>query len=257
VISALNHAAIQTLCEKQVIQLSMFDEKNIVEVIDGNIRYCLCKNPYMTVKENATRQALLKKTTEELDKIIACKKKTKYSKEIRAGKVLNKYKMGKFIIFVGEGENLHFKLNEEKIKQEALLDGCYIIFTDVSSEDITAVEAVENYKNLIKVEQAFRNMKTVQLEIRPIFHKTDARIRCHVFICMLAYYVFWHMKQRLQSLFDGDGVGKVRKFKFDYIIEILKSIRKETVQVCGVKSNVITTPTDEQACVLRLLDVVI
>ena len=257
VISALNHNTIQRPCEKDVIQLGMFDEENIVEVIDGNVRYCLCKNPDMTVKETKTRQALLKKTTEELDKIIQGKKKSKYSKEIRAGKIVNKYKMGKFIIFEGEGENLKYTLDEARIDQESHLDGCYIIFTDVSPEDMTAAETVANYKSLMKVEQAFRNMKTVRLEIRPVYHKTDDRIRCHVFICMLAYYVMWHMNQRLKPLFDADGEGPNRKYTFDYVIECLKCIRKETIEVSRVKSSVITTPTEEQNHILQLLDLAI
>jgi transposase len=255
VISAINHSTIQALNDNKVIQLSMFDEKNVVEVIDGNIRYCLCKNPDMAAKEAATRRALLKKTTEELDKIIESTRKTKNSKEIRAGKVVGKYKMEKFIIFEGKDEDLKYKLDKVKIDKESCLDGCYIIFTDVPPEEMTAVEAVESYKSLIKVEQAFRNLKTVQLEIRPIYHKTDTRIRCHIFICMLAYYAMWHMKQRLQPLFDSDGAGAKRKYTFDYVIETLKCIRMENVEVCGVNSSVITTPTDEQNRILQLLDV--
>ena len=255
VISALTHGAIKSLCDKETIQLGMFDEKNIVEVIDGNLRYCLCKNPDMAKKEAATRDALLKKTMEELDKIIAYTKKTKYSKEMRVGKVVNKYKMGKFITFDGAGENLSYVLNEGMVEQESCLDGCYVIYTDVLPEDMTAVEAVENYKSLMRVEQAFRNMKQVRLEIRPVYHKTDDRIRCHVFICMLAYYVMWHMKQRLQSLFESDGVGKDRKYTFDSIMESLKCIRKETVDICGVESSVITTPTDVQKHILQLLEI--
>ena len=186
VISALTHNAIKELCEKGIVQPNMFDERNIVEIIDGKMRYCLCKNPDMAAKEASTRLALLEKTRAELDKIVACTKKTKYSKEMRAGKVVNKYKMGKFIIFEGVGENLTYSLDESKIEQESRLDGCYVIYTDVSREDMTAAETVENYKRLMQVEQAFRNMKTVRLEIRPIYHKTDDRIKCHVFICMLA-----------------------------------------------------------------------
>jgi transposase len=255
VISALTHGAIKSLCEEEVIQLGLFDERNIVEIIDGNMRYCLCKNPDMAAKEAATRQALLKKTTEELDKIIACTRKTKFSKDIRAGKAINKYKMGKFVKFEGMGDGLIYSLDEEKIEQESRLDGCYVIYTDVLPEDMAAVEAVENYKSLMHVEQAFRNMKQVRLEVRPVYHKTDDRIRCHVFICMLAYYVMWHIKQRLQPLFDTDGEGKNRKYTFDSIMEILKCIRKDAVDICGIKSNVITTPTDEQKRILQLLEI--
>ena len=255
VVSALSHSAIKALCEKETIQPGLFDEKNIVEIIDGTVRYCLCKNPEMAEKEAVTRQVLLKKTTEELDKIVLCTKKTKYSKEIRVGKVVNKYNMGKFVIFEGSGEALTYSLNEMKIKQEAVLDGCYVIYTDVFSEDLTAVEAVQSYKSLMQVEQAFSNMKTVRLEIRPIYHKTDDRIKSHVFLCMLAYYLMWHMKQRLQPLIDDDGVGVQRKYSFDYVIEILKSIQENTVEFCKVRSSSITLPSEEQKRILELLSV--
>jgi transposase len=255
VISALTHATIKSLCENKTIQLELFDERDIVEIIDGGKRYCLCKNPDMAAKEAATRKVLLKKTTDELDKIVASTRKTKYSKEIRVGKIINQYKMGKFIVFHGEGERLTYTLDEAKIEQESRLDGCYVIYTDVSADDLTAVETVESYKSLMQVEQAFRNMKTVQLEIRPIFHKTDDRIRCHVFICMLAYYVMWHMKQRLRPLVDSDGAGARRKYSFDYIMESLKSIRKETVEFCNGKSSVITVLTAEQNRILQLLGI--
>ena len=167
---------------------------------------------------------------------------------------MNKYKVGKFVTFHGEGDQLTYTLDEAKIEQEACLDGCYIIFTDVTPQDMTAVETVKNYKSLMQVEQAFRNLKTVRLEIRPVYHKTDDRIRCHIFICMLAYYVMWHINQSLKPLFESDGVGKDRKYTFDYVIEVLKCIRKETVEICDVQSSVITTPTYEQSRILDLLE---
>ena len=257
VISALTHSSIRKLCEKGIVQTSMFDERNIVEVLEDRIRYCLCKNPKTATQEAATRQTLLQKTTQELDKIVACTKKTKDSKEIRAGKVVNKYKMGKFIVFEGQGKSLRYTLDVAKIEEEARLDGCYVVFTDTPEEVMTAVETIESYKSLMQVEQAFRNMKTVQLEIRPVYHKTDDRIKCHVFICMLAYYVLWHMKQRLLPLFENDGVGTNRKFTFEYVIESLKCIRMESVEVCGAISSVITTPTVEHNRILQLLKIVI
>jgi transposase len=198
---------------------------------------------------------VLKRTSDELDKIVSSTRKTKYGKEIRAGKIVGKYNMGKFIIFEGSGDDLTYRLDEEKILQESALDGCYIIYTDVPAKDMTAVQTVQSYKSLIQVEQAFRNMKTVQLEVRPIYHKKDDRIRCHVFICMLAYYVMWHMVQRLQPLFENNGQGKDRKHTFQYIIERLKSIRKESVDFMGAESSVITQPSEEQRQILNLLQI--
>jgi len=257
VISALSHGAIRGLCDKKVVQLGMFDEKNIVEVVDGNLRYCLCKNPEMAAKERETRKALLTKTTAELDKIVACERKTKYSKEMRAGKIVNKYNMGKFVIFQGAGDELSYSVDQEKVDEEASLDGCYIVYTDVPSDDMTAIETVKSYKSLIRVEQAFRSMKTIRLEMRPIYHKTDERIKCHVFICMLAYYIMWYMKQRLQPLFDADGAGRKRYYSFDNIMKILESIRQETIEFLSAETTMTTTPTDEQIQILDLLGVTI
>jgi len=254
VISALNHKNIQDLCDKGVIQMNLFDENGIVEVIDKNLRYMLCKNPIMAKKEAKTRQDLLKMTADELDKIIDSTRKIKNSKAIRAGKVVNKYKMAKFIIFDGSDENLSYKIDEDKVQKESLLDGCYVIFTDASSADISAAESVKSYKRLMQVEQAFANLKTVQLEIRPIYHKTDDRIKCHVFICMLAYYVMWNMQQRLKPLTDTDKTaGANKKYSFDYIVETLKTIRLDTVDFMTAKTSIKSTPNEEQTQIFKLL----
>jgi transposase len=255
-ISALTHNNIKALCKKEVIQLSFFDEKNIVEVADPDnegIRYCLCKNPMMTEKEGKTRQALLNKTAEELNKIASSERKCKDSKAVRLGKVISKYNMAKFVIYSLEDDVLTWSFDDEKIASEAILDGCYIIYTDVPANEMNAAEVVGLYKSLIKVEQAFRSLKTTKLEIRPIYHKTDDRIRCHVFICMLSYYLMWNMKQRLQPLFEADGDGENRVYSFDYIIERLKSIRSETYDFNGIFGKIITTCDDEQQRILELL----
>jgi len=120
--------------------------------------------------------------------------------------------------------------------------------------DIT--EVVKTYRKLIGVEQAFRNLKTAQLEIRPIYHKTDDRIKCHVFLCMLAYYLMWNAKQRLAPLFEEDQVGQNKKYTFEHVIERLKSIRKETVEIEKVATTVITECDEEQQTILNYLKVV-
>jgi transposase len=111
------------------------------------------------------------------------------------------------------------------------------------------------YKKLALVEQAFRNLKTVQLEIRPVYHKTDERIRCHVFLCMLAYYIQWHMNQRLKPLFQSDGKNKYRRWTFENVIERLKSVRREVVTVEDTNCTVVSTPDEEQKRILDLLKV--
>jgi transposase len=228
-----------------------------VEVIDNNLRYMLCKNPVMEIKEANTRKRLLKKTIEELDKIMKSTRKTKNPKGVRAGKVVNKYMVGKFVIFEGDDKNLSYRLDQAKIEEESQLDGCYIVFTDAPKEEMSTIDAVKTYKSLIQVEQAFRNLKTAALEVRPIFHKTDDRIKCHVFICMLAYYVMWHMRQRLQPLCETDGVGEDRKYTFEFIMKSLEAIRLESVDFMGVQTHIVSTPNEEQAQILNLLRVAV
>ena len=114
---------------------------------------------------------------------------------------------------------------------------------------------VETYKSLSFVEQAFRSLKTVALEIRPVYHKKDDRIRSHVFLCMLAYYVYWHMRQRLIPLFEKDGTGKNREWTMENVIQNLGGIRKQQVSVAGAEFEQITQPTEKQQQILDLLKI--
>lgn len=255
VISALSHSRIRALCEAKTIQLGMFDERDIVEVVEGNMRYCLCKNPEMAEKETRTRAALLAKTQEELEKIAAGTHNSKYSKAVRAGRVLEKYNLAKFFQISGDGDSFGFTVDQGRIDEEQTLDGCYVIFTDVPAESMSKVEAVTSYKSLAKVEQAFRSLKTTRLELRPVYHKKDDRIKCHVFICMLAYYLMWQMKRRLAPLLCESNSGSKRKYTFTYIMEQLKGIQVNTVEFCGTSTQVFTNPSNEQKRILELLGV--
>lgn len=116
-------------------------------------------------------------------------------------------------------------------------------------------EIVQSYRKLIGVVQAFRNLKTAQLEIRPIYHKTDERIKCHVFLCTLAYYLMWNAKQRLSPLFESDVDGQNKNYTFEHILERLKSIRKETVEIEGIQTTIITECDEEQQRILDCLNV--
>jgi len=117
------------------------------------------------------------------------------------------------------------------------------------------LEVVRAYKSLAFVERAFRNLKTVQLEIRPVYHKTDERIRSHVFLCMLAYYLQWHMEQRLAPLFANDGKGEDRRWTFRGVIDCLAQITRNSVEGNGVAFDQNSTPTPEQEQILDLLQV--
>lgn len=256
-ISALTHRQIVELVERKLIQAELFDEKRIVEVIDPEKpgqRYCLCRNPQSGARETATRQRLLDRTREALDKIVGRKKKGSTEKlSAQVGKILAHYKMGKFVEWQIEAGRLKWHLKEDHIKQEKLFDGCYIVSATVPKEQMNQDEVVGTYKNLSVVEQAFRNLKTVSLEIRPVYHKKDDRIRSHVFLCVLAFYVQWHMQQRLKPLFEADGEGKNRQWTVENVVERLRGIRKQRVKVAEVEFDQVTQADSEQQKILDLL----
>lgn len=258
-ISALTHRQIVELLERKVITPELFDERRILEVIDPQDmrrRYALCRNPQSAQRETATRQRLLDLTRAGLDKIAHTKRRGSAEKiGARVGRVLQQYKMGKFVTWEVQDGRLHWQFNPERIAAELLLDGCYVICSDVKIEAMSPVDLVAAYKKLRFVETAFRNLKTVQLELRPVFHKTDDRIRAHVFLCVLAYYLQWHMKQRLQPLFDSDGEGKDRQWTFENVIERLMAIRREKVSLAGAEFFQISTPEPDQQRILDLLGV--
>jgi hypothetical protein len=256
-ISALTHRQIVDLLVRKVITPELFDEKRILEVIDPEDpgrRYELCRNPLTAQRETTTRQSLLEVTRQALDKIAGAKRKSTREKiGARVGRILQKYKMGKFVKWEAREGRLNWHFDEEKIAAELLLDGCYVITTDAKPDQMDSATTVESYKRLRLVEMAFRNLKTVQLEVRPVFHKTDDRIRAHVFLCVLAYYLQWHMNQRLQPLFASDGLGKHREWTFENVIARLKAIRREKVHLAGAQFHQVTVPEPDQQRILDLL----
>lgn len=256
-ISALTHHQILELLERKLITPELFDEKEIAEVMDPQNpkkRYCLCQNPQTAQRERKTRQSLLEETRKGLDKISQAKRKSKAEKlGARVGRVLQRYKMGKFVDWSVVQGKLEWKFDQEKIQAEERFDGCYVIVADVPAERMPKAQVVASYKKLSFVEEAFRNLKTVQLEIRPVYHKKDERIRSHVFLCMLAYYLQWHMRQRLRPLFQEDGSGKERQWTFANVIEHLMTIRRDRVKVGEVEFNLNTNPDAEHSRILELL----
>jgi len=267
-IGALTHGEMMALLKEKVIDLDLFDERSIHEVTDPadpSRRYCLCRNPQTAQRESATRQRLLDLTATALAEIGAYKRATTVEKlGARVGKVLAKYKMGKFIQWSIEADQtkptsrthrLVWSINADKVAQEKRFDGCYIITSDVDKDQMNTVEVVTAYKSLTFVERAFRNLKTVQLEIRPVYHKNDERIRSHVFLCMLAYYLQWHMEQRLAPLFANDGEGQERRWTFRGVIDCLTQITRNRVTVNGAEFYQNSTPTQEQEQVLDLLQI--
>ena len=258
-ISALTHRQIVELLERKVISPELFDEQRIVEVLDPEDtkrRYCLCRNPQTARREGTTRQRLLERARAQLDQIAGSRRRaTEKRLGARVGRVLERTKMGKFIQWqVVEGKLL-WSFDQDKIAAERLFDGCYIVSCDVPQEQMATVEVVASYKKLGLVEEAFRNLKTVQIEVRPVFHKTDDRIRSHVFLCTLAYYLQWHFKQRLEPLFAADGTHKDRQWTVRNVIERLAAIRRETILLAGIQFEKVTLPQADQQKILDYLQV--
>ena len=266
-ISALTHGQLKALMSREVLTPELFDEKNTVEIIDPDdteLRYCLCKNPLTAENERTTRRRLIALTTDGLQHIARYKKSvTTDTLSARVGRVLEKYKMGKFFTWSVQADpnqkksrehKLTWTMDRKKVEQEERLDGCYVIRTEVSSEKLNTDSVVDAYKSLGHVERAFRNLKTVQLEMRPFYHKTDDRIRAHVFLCMLAYYLQWHMTQRLKPLFDSDGVGSKREWTFSGVIDCLKSRHQHTVLLKGVEFTRDGEWTKDQRRIVDLLE---
>ena len=260
-LTALTHPQMYALLARKVIQPELFDERNIVEVVDPDspeIRHMLCKNPDTMRKERRTRRSLIEATASRLDDIAKVKRKRDAQKVCaRVGEVLARYGMAKFFDWsVDERGGLEYALRDEAIEREEAFDGCYIVRTDASRDSVSKDEAVAGYMALQHVERAFRNLKTVALELRPVYHKSDDRIRAHVFVCFLAYYLLWHMQARLQPLFAADGAGAHRRWSLEMVVERLKSLREEQLLVEGVPvRSVRTGPDNEQAKILELLGV--
>ena len=261
IITALTHTELKTLIKKENIQMDLFDQMNITEVLDSEdkkTRYMLCKNDNEMKKERDTRGRLIAKVEELLSIKAAVKRKRQIQKvSASVGRIFAKYKIEKFFNWkVGENGELSWNVKHDIIEKEEELDGCYVIKTDSSTELMSKQETVDSYRNLQKVEQAFKNMKTVMLELRPVYHKSDDRIKAHIFIVMLAYYLQWHAMQKLKPLFDEDGKGKDKRWTFEGIIDRLKSIRKVENLINGtvIKTNISTLDMEQQQ-ILKLLKV--
>jgi len=222
-ISALRNPAIRKLVERGSLQLSLFDEQDLAEIEDSDYpgeRLIVCRNPLLAAERARKREDLLQATERELDKIVAAttRPRRKFQGKdkigIRVGKIIDKYKMAKHFELTITEHRFHYRRKLENIENEAALDGIYVIRTDVPRETLSAEDTVRSYKGLSVVERAFRSFKSVDLKVRPIHHRLADRVRAHVFLCMLAYYVEWHMRQALAPiLFDDDdkAAGEVRR----------------------------------------------
>jgi hypothetical protein len=199
-ITALKSGAIAKLAEGGQLQLDLFDERNLIGFTHPDYpgeRLIACRNPALAKLRAAKRQDLIAATVRELEKVAVMvtggRLKGAAKIGLRVGKVANKYKVAKhFEITIGEAA-LAFKVDEASVAAEAALDGLYVLRTSVAAAAMSDQETVLSYKRLAEVERAFRTLKGVDLQVRPIRHRLETRVRAHIFLSMLAYYVQWHM----------------------------------------------------------------
>lgn len=223
-ITALRNDSIKKLAEKNTIQLSLFDERDLAEVTSSDYpgeRLIVCRNPLLADERARKRNELLNAAEKKLDavvKAVSRKKQPLRGKDkigLRVGRDLKSTKMQKHFELTIEDDSFSYQRHDEQIAKEAALDGLYVVRTSLAKETLSAEQTVTAYKDLSQVERAFRSFKSIDLKVRPIFHWKDDRIRSHVFLCFLAYYLEWHMRGALaEILFDDherDAAEKTRK----------------------------------------------
>lgn len=297
-ITALRSSAIRTLVVDGTLQLALFDERDMAEITHPEYpgeRLIACRNPFMAERRATVREELLCATEKELDKIVEATRRIKRPLRgkdkigLRVGKVIGKYKVGKHFQITIIDDAFSYSRDAARIEEEAAMDGIYVIRTSVPDNVMDAGASVRAYKRLSVVERAFRSYKSVDLKVRPIYHHLADRVRAHVFLCMLAYYVEWHMRQALAPvLFDDDtkedaqhlrksivapaerspkALRKARRKRtdddlpvhsFQTLLKDLATITKNTIapKIQGTQPfTMVTRPTAHQTKLLALLGV--
>lgn len=292
-ITALRTESIRKLVSQQAIEPSLFDEKDLAEIISDDFpgeRLVVCRNPLLASKREHKRRELLEATEQALDKIVkAVTRKRNPLRDagkigVRVGRILNKHKMAKHFELDIQPGKFSYQRRDDNIAAEAALDGLYVIRTSVDEATLSSDETVRAYKSLSRVERAFRRMKTVDLEIRPIYHWKDDRIRSHVFLCMLAYYVEWQLRCDLKPLLHEDEDRELaessrksvvapaprskaarlkdatRRTSDDYPVQSFRSLLQDLGTQCrnyataqGSEFSILTTPTRLQRRAHQLL----
>ncbi len=295
-ISALRAPAIRTLAEQGHLQLSLFDQRDMAEISAPELypgeRLIVCRNPLLAAERTRKRLELLDMTDrllEDVEKAAKRRNRPLRGKEniaVRADRAKSKYKVGKHYDIEIADDGFTWRRNLDRIDEEAALDGLYVIRTNVPKDEMPAEGAVRSYKSLSRVERAFRSLKSVDLKVRPVHHWLAGRVRAHVLLCTLAYYVEWHMRRRLAPiLFDdrqrtddrespvqaatksNDARRKANSRRtddglpvhsFQTLLEDLATLTRNRVRVPGGEAetaNVLVRPTPLQETALSLLDV--
>ena len=210
-ITVLKSGAIAKLADAGQLQLGLFDERNLISFTNEDYpgeRLVACRNPDLAKLRAQKRKDLIAATARELEKVKAMAASGRLAGRdkigVRVGKVIGKYKVGKHFDLDIQDGGFAFSVNEERVAAEAALDGLYVIRTSVAEADMSAEAAVLNYKRLAEVERAFRTLKGIDLQVRPIRHRLEARVKAHIFLSMLAYYVQWHLAEAWKPLLFAD-----------------------------------------------------
>ena len=210
-ITALKSGAIRTLVDAGAIQMDLFDERNLFEFSHDDFpdeRLIACRNPQLAKLRAEKRRSMLEATRKELETVQRMVENGRLKDAdkigVRVGKVINKYKMSKHFVLDIQDSHFAFDIDAQKVRDEATLDGLYVIRTPLPREQVKSDDAVRHYKGLSHVEAAFRNLKSDDIQIRPIYHYAEDRVRAHMLLCMLAYYVKWHMNEAWRGLLFAD-----------------------------------------------------
>jgi transposase len=232
-ITALRSSQIRSLLEGGAVQPSLFDERNLAEVRSPDYpgeRLIACRNPLLAAERARKREALLQATEAEFEKIrqatLRAKRALKGAEAIarRAARVENRFKVAKHFHQEVGATSFAYTRRTDSIHSEAALDGIYVIRTDVPSLELDTDETVATYKGLSAVERAFRCMKSITLKLRPIHHRKEERVRAHVFVCMLAYYVEWHLRRAWAPLlFEDHQKGEAAALRTDPVEKARRS----------------------------------
>ncbi len=294
-ITALRAPAIRVLVEEGDLQLSLFDTQDLGELTSDAYpgeRLIACRNPLLATERARKRMELLAATERDLAVIVTATERERRPLcgrdqiGVRVGRVLGRFKMAKHFTYTITDTGFTFARDAARIAAEAALDGIYVIRTNVPAATLGAAGVVAAYKHLSHVERAFRTLKSADLEVRPIYHRKDERIRAHVFVCMLAYYVIWHMRRALAPLLFQDAdpaAARARRrsivapavrsaaaerkiarrmtddgtplHSFRTLLRDLATLTRNTVRLGEARFQQLTTPTPLQDRIFQLLGV--
>jgi transposase len=240
-VTALRAPQIQALMAQGAIQMSLFDEQNLLEITHPDYpeeRLVVCRNPLLASERARKRRELIEAAEKKLKEIEVATKRLR--QPVRGadkisylvGKALAASKVEKYFRWTATDAGLNWERNPERLERDAALDGIYVLRTNVTVEQLDREQTVLAYKRLARVERAFRSLKSVDLNVRPIHHRLPDRVRAHVFLAMLAYYVEWHMRQALASvLFDDEEHGETR------VSPVAPAVRSQKAQAKALRKR--------------------